>query len=206
MITGIPAFVIELGGVESDWIETHDRLQEGDKSLHFFQRNQQDWWEKNWKIRRVFDDIEKLVRKKISAGEIPPARLLDWVRLSREVKCDRATIKHEKRIAWVADRRENILKLIEGAKKEKLLALITKVKEPSELEQLKISLNSQRTQTVTWYNQCLNLESEISRLKRVISLKDRLLKQQGDELKELQEYRMEKEGTVNSNNKHLKKC
>ncbi len=172
MTTSVPEFVLRQGASLADWIERDDRLPLENQSAAYYERNQQDWWEQNRKIRKLLGDIEKQIQRIINAGEIPSVKLVSWLQMARNLSCDRATLKHARRHHWVASRREQLLTLIENAKQQKRALLEPAQPKISELEQLKQSLSAQRTQTGLWYDKCINLEQQISQLNRLLAVRE----------------------------------
>lgn len=172
MTTSVPKFVLRQGASLADWIERDDRLPLENQSAAYYERNQQDWWEQNRKIRKLLGDIEKQIQRIINAGEIPSVKLVSWLQMARNLSCDRATLKHARRHHWVASRREQLLILIENAKQQKRALLEPAQPKISELEHLKQSLSAQRTQTGLWYDKCINLEQQISQLNRLLAVRE----------------------------------
>ncbi|GAB3241745.1 hypothetical protein GCM10027346_37520 [Hymenobacter seoulensis] len=170
-----PEFVFRHGGSASDWVDQHDRLRAEAQSFAYYERNQLDWWKQNKQIRDLFIDVEQEVRSSIKAGKIPSIRILSWVQLARRLSCDRATLKHDRRYHWINDRRLMLLTLIQQAREESKIVAEPAITKLSEMEQLKVSLQQQRTQTAIWYDKYLRLEQRYEELLRVLAVRKKQL-------------------------------
>lgn len=177
MINSVPEFVLRQGASTADWVERDDRLSMENRAAAYYERNQQDWWDQNKKIRDLLGDIEKQISRLVRAGEIPSIKLVSWSQMARRLSCDRATLKHDRRRHWVNARREQLLSLIENAKQQKRILLESTQPDLSEVEQLKRSLSAQRTQTGIWYDKCIGLEQQIAQLTRLLAIREARIKE-----------------------------
>jgi len=172
----VPEFVIRMGGTPDEWIERDDRLNAENENLGFNERNQLDWWIQNRKIRVFLTELAKLVEGKIRRGESPSKRLISWSYIARELKCDRATLKHPRRYQWVRARQTQLLSLIEESASRR--AELQAVSEPgiSDIDRLNMQLATQRTQTARWYDKCVNLEHQVAQLRRLLAIRNAKIK------------------------------
>lgn len=177
MTDSTPSFVLRQGASAADWVEWDDRLPQENQASAYDERNQQDWWERNKKIRELFDHLEKQIRHLVSAGEIPSTTLVSWSKLARKLNCNRATFKHPRRKHWVSARHVELLILITNAKQEARLSLEPTQPKISELEELRQSLSAQRTQTGIVYDKCIRLEQDVAQLRRLLAVRDTRIKE-----------------------------
>ncbi|MDO1447419.1 hypothetical protein Q0590_14215 [Rhodocytophaga aerolata] len=150
------------GASSRDWIKEHDRLQQLDFQNPFDQRNLEDWWLQNYKIRKLFDSIEAEIKASIKKGVTPSIRIVSWVRLAKKLKCDRATLKHSKRYFWTKNRKENIEKIILENKNS--TTLNPNESRSDKLKEIKETLSKQRNQTAHWFTKCKALECAFNEL------------------------------------------
>lgn len=172
----IPDFVAGLGAAPNEWVERDDRLNAENQNLGFNERNQRDWWIQNRKIRSFFVDLTRLVEGKIRRGESPSNRWASWSYIARELKCDRATLKHPRRRHWVDARRAQILSLIEDSICHSAGVQAMGQSKASEADQLKVQLAMQRTQTALWCDKCVRLEQQVAQLTRLLDIRNTKIK------------------------------
>jgi hypothetical protein len=167
-----PDTSVSSGRLPSDWIEQHDKLPVSERAFIYHERNQQDWWEQNKRIRKLLLEVETVIKALIRAGEAPSVRMLSWSQLARRIGCDRATLQHVRRYHWVNEQRNQLLSLLHGAKEQKNVANDKAEKRLSEVERLKMSLQNQRDQTAVWYAKCMGLEEQITLLERLLAKRE----------------------------------
>lgn len=151
-----------------DWNEMHDKLPVDERDFVYHERNQQDWWEQNKRIRQALREVETELKTLIRAGKAPSVRLVSWKQLAARIGCNRATLQQVRRRHWVNERRNELLSLLDTAKEQKNVAREQADAKLSEAESLKISLHKQRDQTAIWYSKCVELEDQMVELERLL--------------------------------------
>ena len=151
-----------------DWIELHDKLPVDERGFVYHERNQQDWWAQNKRIRQVLREVETELKSLIRTGKAPSVRLVSWKQLAARIGCNRATLQQVRRHHWVNEQRNQLLSLLDTAKEQKNVARERADAKLSELESLKISLQKQRDQTAIWYSKCIALEEQMADLERLL--------------------------------------
>lgn len=162
-------------GQHPDWIELHDKLPVDERGFVYHERNQQDWWEQNKRIRQVLREVEAELKTLIRAGKVPSVRIVSWTQLADRIGCHRATLQQVRRQHWVNEWQNQLLSLLVTAKEQKNVVHDQAEAKLSEAKSLKISLQKQRDQTAIWYSKSIELEAQVADLERLLVRQEKKL-------------------------------
>jgi hypothetical protein len=169
-----------------EWIEEHDRIHQ--TGFPFSESQQLNWWKKNCQIRSAFKEIEKGVEKKKNNNERLGRTIVSWTRISKLSKCDKNTLKHEKRINWVNKKREDILREVEvhnNGDKDK----VVNKKNSAEflISELERRLEESRNEVAKWFLKNKEAEDEIKYFNKILKQKEGVIKERNEKIKEFRE-------------------